>query len=92
MNVEAYTKRIYDKFGAEYQKSRDEKQVDRVYNEFLEVPWMIKAVGNINGKCLLDIGCGAGVHAKKYLAKGAKVWGIDISKTMIELAKKRCSW
>ena len=81
---------MYDEFGAEYQKSRDEKNVFRVYNEFLEVPCMIKAVGNIKGKKLLDVGCGAGVHAKAYVNKGAKVQGIDISKTMVEMARERC--
>jgi len=56
----------------------------------LEGPSMIKAVGNIKGKKLLDVGCGAGVHIKKYVEKGAKCSGLDISKTLIELAKKRC--
>lgn len=89
-SVEEYTKRMYDGFGAEYQKSRDEKDVSRVYNEFLEVPQMIMAVGNIKGKKLLDVGCGAGVHAKAYVKKGAKVQGIDISKTMVDMARERC--
>ncbi|MBW2991550.1 class I SAM-dependent methyltransferase [Candidatus Woesearchaeota archaeon] len=90
MTVEKHTKKMYDQFGEEYQRSREEKRPERAYNEFLEVPAMIKAVGDIKGKKLLDIGCGAGVHAKKYLAKGAIVEGIDISRTMIELAKKNC--
>jgi ubiquinone/menaquinone biosynthesis C-methylase UbiE len=89
-SVEEHTKRMYDEFGAEYQKSRDEKNVFRVYNEFLEVPQMIMAVGNIKGKKLLDVGCGAGVHAKAYVNKGAKVQGIDISNTMVEMARQRC--
>ncbi|MBW3003271.1 class I SAM-dependent methyltransferase [Candidatus Woesearchaeota archaeon] len=90
MTLEKHTKKMYDDYGAEYQRTRDERHPDRLFNEYLEVPSMVKAVGNIKGKRLLDIGCGAGVHAKKYLNKGAKVWGIDLSKTMIELARKRC--
>jgi len=90
MASEKYTKKIYDKFGKEYQRTRDEKYPSRAYNEFYELPSMVKAVGNIKGKKLLDIGCGAGVHVKKYMTKGAKCQGMDISKTMIELAKEKC--
>lgn len=90
MDIEQYTKKMYDSFGDKYQKTRDKKDPSRAFNNFLEVPCMIKAVGNVKGKKLLDIGCGAGVHAEKYYKKGAKVFGIDISKTMIDLAKKRC--
>lgn len=90
MTTEKHNKAMYDKFGREYQKSRDEKQKSRLYNEFLEVPSMIKAVGKIKGKKLLDIGCGAGVHIKHYLKLGAKCFGIDLSETMIELARRNC--
>ena len=67
-----------------------EYQEKRIFNELVEVPSMVKSVGNIKGKKLLDVGCGAGVHIKKYLKKGAKCRGIDISKSMIEMAKKNC--
>ena len=81
---------MYNKFGKEYQRTRDIKDPSRAYNEFYELPSMVKAVGNIKNKKLLDIGCGAGVHVKKYMKKGAKCQGMDISKTMIELAKEKC--
>ena len=90
MNVEEHTRKMYDEFGGEYQRTRNEKHDSRLYNEYLEVPCMIEAVGSSEGKKLLDLGCGAGVHIKKYLKKGARCWGIDLSKTMIELAKKNC--
>lgn len=90
MNLEKYTKRIYDKYGEEYQRTRDNKEPNRAYNEFLELPAMLKSVGNIKGKKLLDVGCGAGVHIKEYTKKGAACHGIDISQTMINLAQKRC--
>jgi len=83
MGVEKHTKEVYDKFGKEYQRKR-------IFNELVEVPCMVKTVGNIKDKKLLDIGCGAGVHIKKYLKKGARCWGIDISESMIEMARKNC--
>jgi ubiquinone/menaquinone biosynthesis C-methylase UbiE len=90
ISIEKHTQKMYDAFGREYQKSREEKKPERLFNEFLEVPAMLKAVGNIGRKRLLDIGCGAGIHAKKYFQKGANVEGLDISRTMIELARKNC--
>jgi ubiquinone/menaquinone biosynthesis C-methylase UbiE len=88
--LESHAKKVYDRYGVQYQATRDERKKERLYNELLEVPCMTRAVGNVNGKIILDIGCGAGVHASQYLKKGARVFGIDISKTMIELAKARC--
>ncbi|HOW29802.1 MAG TPA: class I SAM-dependent methyltransferase [archaeon] len=81
INLEENTKKMYNNFGEEYQKKR-------YYNEYVEIPNMLKAVKNIKGKNLLDIGCGAGIHIKAYSKKGAKCSGIDISETMIEMAKK----
>ena len=79
---------MYDNFGKEYVKTRKENSPERAYNEYMELPAMIEAVGNIKGKKLLDIGCGAGIHIEKYLKKGTICEGIDISETMIELARK----
>ncbi len=42
MNVEKFTKEAYDKFGKEYQKGRDEKDISRVYNTYIELPNMVK--------------------------------------------------
>lgn len=81
MNLEKHTKKMYNKFGEEYQDKR-------YYNQYVEIPNMLKTVKNIKGKKLLDIGCGAGVHIKSYSKKGAKCSGIDISETMIKMAKK----
>ncbi len=90
MSVEKHTKRMYDKYGAEYQKSRDLNVPERSFNEYLELPNMVKAVGNIKAKKLLDIGCGAGIHLREYAKKGARVYGMDISKTMLDLAANNC--
>lgn len=90
MGVKEHTRKMYDHYGQEYQKTRKQKDKSRLFNEFLEVPCMVKAVGDVQDKRLLDVGCGAGVHLKKYLKKGARCFGVDQSKTMIELAKKNC--
>ena len=44
-----------------------------------------------NGKQILELGCGTGIHAGYLAQKGYKIHGIDQSDTMLELAKKRAS-
>lgn len=45
---------------------------------------------NLEGKNVLDLGCGYGWHCKYSVEKGAaRVLGLDLSKKMIEEAKKR---
>lgn len=90
MSVEKHTKKMFDLYGGEYQRTRKEKYKSRLYNDFLEVPCMVKAVGKISNKKLLDVGCGAGVHVKHYLKAGAKCTGVDLSKTMIQMARENC--
>jgi len=58
------------------------------YNELLDMPSTISLLGNVKGKRILDFGCGTGIYAKLLTKKGAKVKGFDISKEMLEIAKK----
>lgn len=43
--------------------------------------------GNVDGKRILDVGCGSGVFMIEFIKKGAYVAGIDYSQKMIDLAK-----
>jgi len=42
------------------------------------------------GGSLLDIGCGTGLFVRKYTDRGGRATGLDISKKMIDQARKRC--
>jgi len=57
------------------------------YNEYYEVPAMLRLLPNLKGKNVLDLGCGSGIYTKIFLSKGAAVTGVDISRKMIEIAK-----
>jgi len=43
------------------------------------------------GGKLLDIGCGTGLFVERYLEDGGSAIGLDISRKMIDRAKRRCT-
>lgn len=49
-------------------------------------PALLKAIGKVKGKKILELGCGSGFWLRILFAKGAKCTGIDNSKTQIENA------
>lgn len=58
-------------------------------NELLEIPNIKKMLPNLEGKTILDIGCGEGGMSRYFVKKGAsKVVAFDISTNMINEAKK----
>ncbi|MBU1665777.1 MAG: bifunctional 2-polyprenyl-6-hydroxyphenol methylase/3-demethylubiquinol 3-O-methyltransferase UbiG [Gammaproteobacteria bacterium] len=52
----------------------------------LRLEW-IDQHSNIQGKRVLDIGCGGGILAESMAAKGALVTGIDLSEKALKVAK-----
>lgn len=58
-------------------------------NEVVEMPAIYAALPDLTGKKVLDLGCGTGNNCKKAISLGASfALGTDVSKNMIELAKK----
>ena len=61
---------------------------DDGFNAALENPTMISLLPNLDGKQVLDIGCGVGNLCRHVAAQGAgRVLGIDPSERMISLAR-----
>src|SRR5713226_9602569 len=58
-------------------------------NALYERPAMLELLGDLRGKRVLDVGCGAGVLAEAMLERGASVTGLELSASMAELAHKR---
>ncbi len=59
------------------------------FNNCIETPILLSMLPDLQGRTILDIGCGMGQHAKQYSDMGAKsVLGIDISEKMLEYAGK----
>jgi ubiquinone biosynthesis O-methyltransferase len=57
--------------------------------ERLERRLILELVGDVNGRKVLDVGCGDGELALELAKRGAIVTGIDASAAMIDAAKKR---
>jgi len=51
----------------------------------LRLEW-INSRAPLNGKTVLDVGCGGGILAESMAAKGAKVTGIDLSEKALKVA------
>ena len=49
--------------------------------------WMLDALGNVEGKSAIDIGCGEGRFSRLLSQLGASVTGVDLTETFIERAK-----
>ncbi len=72
-------------FFNEYSKLR-EREVNA--NNLFEIPTLYKLLPELEGKRVLDLGCGTGERCIDYLKRGAtSVTGIDISEKMLAVAK-----
>ncbi len=61
-------------------------------NDLLEQPAMKRLLPDVTGKAVLDLGCGYGHNCTDFIKLGAeKVVGIDISKKMLEVARRESS-
>jgi ubiquinone/menaquinone biosynthesis C-methylase UbiE len=79
--------KTYDDLAKFYFKKRiNKKRFD--YNRDIEVPALLKMIGPVRGKTILDIGCGFGDHAQRLSQKKPrKIIGFDISNELIKIAK-----
>ncbi|MFA6238318.1 MAG: class I SAM-dependent methyltransferase [Bacteriovorax sp.] len=66
-----------------------ERAPSKAENAYIEQPAMRKAVGDVKGLKIFEVGCGPGILAEYLVHEGAKVVGFDVSPKMIELAKNR---
>jgi 2-polyprenyl-3-methyl-5-hydroxy-6-metoxy-1,4-benzoquinol methylase len=59
------------------------------FREEMNNPAMLRMVGNVKDKQLLDLSCGEGYNTRILAKKGATVIGVDFSKEMIKLGRER---
>lgn len=81
--LERQTQKVYEKHAKEFDLQRDKS--------LFEKKWLDLFLQNLKGKReVLDVGCGSGEPIAKYfIQKNITLVGIDYSKNMIEIARKR---
>lgn len=75
----------YDSIAGEYAAGVDSAP----YNALYERPAMLALLPPLDGKRILDAGCGSGWYAERLLERGARVSAIDASAAMLEITRER---
>lgn len=89
MKEEKKLSELYNKVAKKYHQSRKDKTKVGFQCKEVERPMMFKLVPKIlKSSVLLDIGCAGGIHLKEYVKRGAECHGVDLSKNLINIAKK----
>jgi methylase of polypeptide subunit release factors len=71
-----------------YRKEEEyRKEIFRIPHK--DLPRFVKLLRKIKAKRILDLGCGTGRHVIALAKKGFEVYGVDISKKALNLAKER---
>lgn len=52
-------------------------------------PVIFKLLGSVDGRSMLDAGCGNGYLCRLLAKKGAKMVGVDVSRRLVEIAKQK---
>lgn len=82
------TRNLYNKIARDYHEKRRNPE-SASWNDFLENPAINSVLQPmVEGRKVLDLGCGTGLLSGKIHAWGGMVNGIDISESMIEIARE----
>ena len=75
----------YDGFAKAYAAENE----SNLFNAYYERPEMLRLVGDVSGRRILDAGCGSGPLTAALRDSGAVVTGFDASAAMVDLARQR---
>ncbi|MDH3858934.1 MAG: bifunctional 2-polyprenyl-6-hydroxyphenol methylase/3-demethylubiquinol 3-O-methyltransferase UbiG, partial [Gammaproteobacteria bacterium] len=90
MSTEANVDRVeIDKFQSLASRWWDPESEFKPLHEInpLRVSYIEQQASNLNGKNILDVGCGGGILAESLASKGASVTGIDMADLSLEVAR-----
>ena len=59
------------------------------YRNHLLIPRMLRTLGDVRGRRVVDLGCGEGGYARELTRRGARVTAVDGSKQLLEVARQR---
>lgn len=75
----------YDSFAHAYSTENE----SNLFNAYYERPAMLRLIGDVSGRRILDAGCGSGPLTATLRDSGAMVTGFDASAAMVDLARQR---
>ena len=82
-----------ERFDAIYRadKSMAQRIVDRLFRGVIHRRYQMTLAlcGDVEGKRVLDVGCGSGRYAVEFARRGAQVVGLDFAPAMIDMAARR---
>ena len=81
----------YAEYAKIYDQTHDDKKTQDMYFEWIMELKKAIQEQNVEVKRLLDLGCGTGITTIPWLKSGYQVYGVDISKAMLKVAKKKSS-
>ena len=67
----------------------DQHSSTSAHNAFCERPATLSLLPDVNGKSVLDAGCGSGAYTQWLVKRGATVVAVDASQKMVDLTKKK---
>ncbi|MEO8400139.1 MAG: methyltransferase domain-containing protein [Ignavibacteriaceae bacterium] len=82
MNKENFYDTIAEDFDSIMNMYDTNRRIEVIFDDFL-------AKENLEGKTLLDAGCGTGWFTKKAVERKAKVTSLDISAKLVDITKKK---
>lgn len=62
---------------------------DDTYHAKVIFPNILRMLGDVTGKKVLDMACGQGIFAEQLRDKGAFVTGVDVAKELIKIAEEK---
>ena len=79
------TTRSWDAIADDWVRHADSSDYQNVFL----VPRMLRMLGDVGGRRVLDLGCGEGRYSRELARRGARVTGVDGSARLIEVARER---
>jgi ubiquinone/menaquinone biosynthesis C-methylase UbiE len=82
---EPVSREAYEKLADSYSARAPTKP----HNAYYERPATLSLLGDVDGRRVLDAGCGPGIYVEELVDRGAEVVGFDASGRMVALARER---
>ncbi|MER8017570.1 class I SAM-dependent methyltransferase [Streptomyces griseoluteus] len=83
-------RRLWNRISGAYQQRHDRRigAAPRLWGMYSLPDTHLRALGDVTGKRVLELGCGAGQWSRSLAAEGARVVGMDLSEAQLDAAAR----